>query len=196
MLQVQQQMQQQSTLIKTGLHSAASGGKLRNRSFTLSGGAAAKLAAVASNGGAGATSAFSNLSRHLSSSCLAAGGRLHLMSQSTSSLRKAISSSTLNKSRSMNLINRRHHQEHHHQHSHQNGRSAADLQTPWSNESAGNSDDCSSSADGEERPEEEEDVDDELEEEEEEDDVRRSQQQQSQNAQGGSTEKSEERPKC
>lgn len=94
---------------------AAGNNKFRNRSFTMSGGGRGEM----------------TLSRHLSSSCLAH----NCMSRSTSSLRKAISSTALNnKSRSMNLIgcDRRNGVLH-----------ASELQTPWSNESENS--ECSSS---------------------------------------------------
>ena len=45
------------------------------------------------------------LSRHLSSSCLHSSSALRACSRSTSSLRKTVSHTALNKSRSMNLLN-------------------------------------------------------------------------------------------
>ncbi len=127
--------------------------KARNRSFTLSGGGGGYGPAATTS--AAAAAAAHHLSRHLSSSCLAAN--LAVLSRSTSSLRKAISSTALNKSRSMNLLvhcdsgssGRRH----------KSGAAASDLQTPWSNDS-GNTEYSTSDEDVEEARKDEEPQDD------------------------------------
>jgi len=122
-------------------HASVVNGKTRHRSFTLSGNSKATTLALA------APLTMTVLSRHLSSSCLtpaamaAVNGHagqhaktLHFASsQSTTSLRKAISSSTLIKSRSLGLLKHAANKVDHNQ-------------TPWSNDS-GNTEYSGSSSD-------------------------------------------------